>query len=106
MKRSMTLLLRIIVFATLTYWLGNALAVFVIRRTPDMPYWLDVTLRYLIKLTHAPIDDPEDIATLANLATFASGWLITACTLIVLYKYSSFWLRRLLAPQHLPRDRE
>jgi hypothetical protein len=102
----MMLLLRITVFVSLTYWLGNALAVFVIRRTPDMPYWLDVTLRYLIKLTHAPIDDPEDIATLANLATFIAGWLVTACALIVLCKYSSFWLRRLLTPKHFPRDRE
>ncbi|MDR5838051.1 hypothetical protein [Caballeronia sp. LZ034LL] len=84
-----------LIFIGLTYRAGIWLAVFIIRQTPEMPDWLDDTIRFGIELTHSDVSDPEDISTIANLATFVASWIVVGVMLSAAYVLACrFWRRR------------
>ncbi|MDR5761585.1 hypothetical protein [Caballeronia sp. LZ035] len=101
MKRVPLSILLTLTFLGLTYRAGIALAVFIIQQTPEMPDWLDDTIRFGIELTHSDVSEPEDITTIANLATFVVSWIVVGVMLSAAYGLASrFWHRR----QQLPAN--
>ncbi|SAK61100.1 hypothetical protein AWB80_02643 [Caballeronia pedi] len=86
MKRMSLLLLRTALLVFVTYELGIVLAVFIIRRTPMMPYWMDMTIRYVLEAVRAEINDPWDISTIGLIGIFVVSWLVVGVLVFGLFQ--------------------
>jgi hypothetical protein len=87
--------IRILAFIASTYVIGAVLANIYLDWPIDMPYWLEETTMYMIRITGlGEVNNPDDAEAMATVIVACISWTLTGLTLWQLTRAVRRWRTR------------